>query len=238
MSTCHRVVDYARYTPNCQFPLLVICARASAYVTIGGMREVRQKNGYVGDAQTKSPGYTVELSASRNRQDLVQSNISQKLHTPARGNTIIILVILLIILIPAAWFGLHYFQQRQFLSHVPVSLRQNFSFPIYYPAKLPEGYNFQEGSDRIEGPIVFYNINSGVGRIIVSEQAAPENSPDLTFPNSSNIDTPNGQATLGTGTVGTLVFLKTKATLINMSASKNIPPGTLADIIRNMRSVH
>lgn len=154
-----------------------------------------------------------------------------------KRRVIFISIAALLLVLSAIWYGFSYYQRRQFLSRVPEGLQQEYSFPIYYPSKLPDGYSFQQGSDRVEGPLVFYNLSDGDKHIIVGEQKPPEDSTNLTFPNSSHVDTPNGQATIGTSTVGTLVFLKTKTTLINISGSKNISPDTLTEIVRDMRSV-
>ena len=141
------------------------------------------------------------------------------------------------LLIVLGLIGSYYYKEKQFITKVPDTLRQEYTYPIYYPSKLPQGYSYQEGSGRVAGDVVFYSLNSSEGKVSISEQELPERLPDVNFQNSVQVDTPHGKATIGKSTLGTLVVLKTKDTLINLSSSGNISQDRLAEIISSLRTV-
>jgi hypothetical protein len=137
---------------------------------------------------------------------------------------------------------------------IPKSVHRAVNFPLYYPAKLPEGYKYQKDSAKVQDSIAFFTISKDIKRIQVSEQAAPHKPPDLdaltkvhSIPAGPSgfsppgvaafekIDNPSGQAIQGKSLAGNPVaIVLTDNTLINLSGTPSLPGNVLTQVIKSL----
>jgi len=73
---------------------------------------------------------------------------------------------------------------------IPQQYRKGLDFTLYYPTKLPDGYEVDKGSFKREGKVLIFSINAPKGKnIAVSQQAAPADIP-AHKPSPAPIDIP------------------------------------------------
>ncbi len=122
-------------------------------------------------------------------------------------------------------------------SKLPDSIIQQASFNVYYPTKLPMGYNLNEKSIRLQSDIVLYQVTDGSRTITVNQQALPAQPPSLNIPGFKKIDILAGSAVIGNNAgLPTLVIL-TNTTLITVNGSRNIPNNILKELADQLNAI-
>jgi hypothetical protein len=123
---------------------------------------------------------------------------------------------------------------------LPKYLEKSAGFSIYYPSVLLADYNLDKKSVTYENQIIFFSFSNGSKKISVSEQAAPKNPPDFSLIQKSNtsfkkLDVTGGQAIYGVSQNVPAALLLTNTTMINISASNNVPLDNVAAFAQNMK---
>src|ERR1700743_312865 len=95
------------------------------------------------------------------------------------GRLKIVIVTAIIVLTGGGFIGWHLVEESD-ANPLNSHIQTTAGFPLYYPSPMPNGYAYQKGSARIDGGSVFYTVKSDTGKIVVSEQTAPADPPDLT----------------------------------------------------------
>lgn len=122
---------------------------------------------------------------------------------------------------------------------LPASVVKSVSFPLYYPASLPDGYSYQQNSAKIENGFVFYSLQNGDKNISVSEQKAPSDPPDLThLMGFTSLNTLAGNAVTGTNFAGQpSAIIISNTTMITITGQQGLPSDIVSQIAQNMRSL-
>ena len=122
---------------------------------------------------------------------------------------------------------------------LPAQFVKNAGFPLYFPSPMVEGYGYQTGSAKMEDGLALYTLKNGANTIIVSEQVAPANPPNLTqLIGFTSLRTVAGNAVVGTSsTKQPLVIIVSNTTLITMTGNNSLPSDVVATLAQNMRSL-
>lgn len=156
------------------------------------------------------------------------------MHTKAKRLVFIIVSMLLL-----GGGVLVFYKASQHRSVFPDNIVHNSGFAVYYPTTLPAGYSLDTKSVRSENGIIFYRLTKGANSLTMSEQAAPANPPDfdaLKKLNSSfkQLDLDGGKALLGIDHGLPVAIVATNTTMINISASKDVPLDLVNTTARKM----
>ena len=111
----------------------------------------------------------------------------------------------------------------------PAHIADGLNYPIYYPANVTNGYQYQADSEKIRNMLLFFTLTHGSKSIFVTEQPIPNSAINLSsLPKYTNLSLPIGQAVVGTGLGNPSVVIITPSTLIQLTSNKGV---TKADII-------
>jgi len=125
-------------------------------------------------------------------------------------------------------------------SSIPVAISKEANFPLYYPSPMLKGYAYQTGSARLENDIVIYALQDATSKVTVSEQAAPQNPPNLSaLIGFTSLKTIAGNAAVGvsSGSNAPVVIIVSNTTLIIMTGQRNMPSDVVSTLAQNMRSL-
>lgn len=131
-----------------------------------------------------------------------------------------------------------------FLKRDPIKELSNEAGFVIYEAPIPEGYKLDTSSIKLEsGSILFYTLSSGNKTISISQQVTPVNKPDfktLAEINTSikSLSTNSGDAIIGINDVSPIAIISTNTTLINISASRDVPQDIIRNIVNTMHSIN
>jgi hypothetical protein len=154
---------------------------------------------------------------------------------PQRKNALLISLVLVLVAV-AVLLAWHFKSQDS--TSLPQSVLKSADFPVYYPSKLPSGYQLDDTSITVQKQTLFYNLKKDAGVIHISEQAAPEQRPDLkSIDGFGEVSSVAGQAVLGTVNGRSTGILLTKSTLVTINGSKDIPNEIIGTLVQNMNSV-
>jgi hypothetical protein len=124
---------------------------------------------------------------------------------------------------------------------IPPEVSSQVKFPLYYPAKLPQGYNLDKSSFRGTSQVVFYQAVSsgGAQKIFFSLQPRPAdfNFDDFYFKklsDTTDITTPNGKATIGVYNQGIFGSLVTTKTWVIVTSTDETAQSQVQEILKNM----
>ncbi len=131
----------------------------------------------------------------------------------------------LLIALSTLFFKLTHKTALQFPAHIADSL----SYPIYYPANVTNGYQYQADSANIKTKLLFFTLAHDSKSIFVTEQTVPNSAINLnSLPKYTSLNVPIGQAVIGTGLGNPAVVIITPSTLIQLTSNKGV---TKTDII-------
>jgi hypothetical protein len=153
--------------------------------------------------------------------------------------TIIFGVATMLLLVAAVVTGV-VIARKQYVAKHPLSrtIQSQANFPLYYPSPLPTDYAYRKGSARIDGGIVFYTLENKGKSITISEQAAPQNPPDLSrLPGFSSLQTIAGKALIGKNLGKPTVIIVGITSLITITGSPGIPSDVIANTAKAMVSL-
>jgi hypothetical protein len=144
------------------------------------------------------------------------------------------------VLLVACAGGLLFYKFDVSHNPIPKDIRQHTSFPLYYPAKLPNGWRVDEHSFQATGDVVTYIIKGSSGNLNVSIQRRPETFDFTTFYDRSlsstfQFATPIGQAAIGKANgrfIGSLVG-DTSWVIISPS-NQNVPQADIQSILSHL----
>ena len=131
--------------------------------------------------------------------------------------------------------GAVYWQTREESTPVPASFQVSTNFTMYYPASLPEGFEYDEIAHDKETGVVTYSIASGDRKLYFSLQSKPDGFDLDGFNNEKitggrNFDTKIGQLTTGVFENQTVGSIIANSTWVMITAG----PGTSLDDIENV----
>jgi hypothetical protein len=144
--------------------------------------------------------------------------------------------------------GYHHFVGGQAQPHspVPLSIRRNANFSIYYPdqAKLPAGYTLNTGSFKFaDNTAVIYTVSYGANKkLTFSVQKKPADTIIQKFatgyiPLHTNVTTPTGTALVGAIGMQTVVSLPTKGNAwIIITGPSDTDQTRLTQVLRSIKS--
>lgn len=120
----------------------------------------------------------------------------------------------------ASAVGLILNRSNSYSSIIPSGIRQQAGFTLYYPKDLPNDYTGVEGSAKLAGGTVFYEVRKGNGTVTISQQAVPANPPDLnTFEGFRKIAIRSGEAISGQYNGSAVVIMLTNSALVTIQAN-------------------
>jgi len=144
----------------------------------------------------------------------------------------------LLLVLALALFGTWLYIKNKDKGPLPKSVEQSVSFPIYYPSPVPAGYIYKKGSASFQKGILFYTLSSGSQDSLVSEQAIPQNPPDLnSLTGFKKFQTIAGDAVIGTNLGKPVVIILSNTTLISITGSQNTPKDALTRLAASMSSL-
>lgn len=121
---------------------------------------------------------------------------------------------------------------------LPAALEKNAGFPLYYPSPVPAGYSYRKGSGKLNGNIVFYEMQSGNDVLSVSEQPTPPNPPDLAhLAGFTSLQTPAGNTAIGMTLGQPIAIILSNTTLITITGHKNVPSDVVSNFAKSMISL-
>jgi hypothetical protein len=146
-----------------------------------------------------------------------------------------IVLCFLLLLVASGGFLLYMSQTKNSISPTIVKTAE---FPIYYPASVPAGYELDSNFTRLSSGILFYKLHNGADTISVTEEALPQNPPDLaSIPGFNQLSTDAGNAIAGTYNKTPTVVITNNATLITITGSNNVPYDIVVAIAQAMHSL-
>ncbi len=117
-------------------------------------------------------------------------------------------------------------------------------FPIYYPNDLPPGYKLDQKTVAVKNGILFFTLKNVDRAVNISEQAEPNQPPDLANLQKSNtslkdVPTGAGQAILGIDpeTENPIAVIVSNTTLVSITGTKSVPTDVITKLIQNMSSL-
>jgi hypothetical protein len=122
---------------------------------------------------------------------------------------------------------------------LPTAVTKQVGFPVYYPSPMSPGYMLQQESVRVENGVLFYTLKDGGSSVVISEQATPQNPPNLSeLVGFTSLKTIAGNAAVGVGSGSNapVVIIVSNTTLITMTGQRNMPSDVVSTIAQNMRS--
>lgn len=118
---------------------------------------------------------------------------------------------------------------------LPKDAVAGLSFKIYYPTRMPQGYQFKKGSITALNGLLFYKFENDKKIITVSEQVAPPKSFKLSsLEGYTSITVPAGKAATGKSVGNPSVIILTDTTLINITSSKGVSKDTVISFAQKM----
>lgn len=148
----------------------------------------------------------------------------------------------LLVFIVAGSLGTTYYLTQMRNSPIPASVQSAVSLPLYYPAKLPEGFGLDVNSYSVSGEIVsFHAVNKQNHKLIFNIQPRP---PTFDFPafyqkglsGTEQFTTPVGQAAIGKAQTKLIGSLVTETSWIIISSdSDEINSDDLRLTLNNLR---
>jgi cytoskeletal protein RodZ len=158
------------------------------------------------DSQSANHGYDKEVGHST-EAELEQEKSGFKNLKKSKARKTIRYYVLLLFLLLVAISGICYLQyQRIYGKYIPVSMRHQLKFPLYYPTRLPNGYNVDKSSFKIQDKtvLIFSVLTPNGKNAAVTEEAVPTNTPThqtsnspIQIPGEANFTAPIGQAHVG-----------------------------------------
>lgn len=113
------------------------------------------------------------------------------------------------------------------------------SFPVYYPSPLPEGYMYEQGSASLQDGVLFYKLHNNMQEMLITEQVAPTNNLLLdSIVGFNGIHTANGTAYVGKNGAQPTAIIRTKSTLINISATPDVSSDLVNATVEALVAAH
>jgi hypothetical protein len=169
---------------------------------------------------------------NRNKS-VIGTTRSRKFNTRGYAIGIGVSVALLVI---ATVAGIHFIHQNN--TSLPSSIIRATNFALYYPVPLPSAYTYKNHSAKMEGSVVFYELQSGSRTITVGEQAAPSNQPSLThLTDFTTLQTSAGKAAIGTSLGKPVAIIISNTTLITINGTQTVPSDVISTIAKAMSSL-
>lgn len=125
-------------------------------------------------------------------------------------------------------------------SSIPAAISKEAGFPLYYPSSMFKGYAYQTGSARLNNGVVFYTLHDATSKVTVSEQAVPQNPPNLSeLIGFTSLKTIAGNAAIGVGSESNapVAIIVSNTTLIIMTGQRNMPSDVVSTLAQDMRSL-
>ena len=185
------------------------------------------------------PRYRVNLpEPAENRTALLEEiNKLQKSKKNRWLRRVVILLLVLGLLIAGGWYGLRYYQKRQLVNQIPLSIRQSVSFKLVYPTQN----KLNPDSVQYVGGVVSYTVNVHENVMYVTLQSSPENFDFTSFAKQINqptsIRTPLGKATLGSLSNRQIGSLKTDDCWVLITATQDTPQSDIEAILQQLKKV-
>ena len=142
----------------------------------------------------------------------------------------------IIIIIGSAAAGWYYRQNSA--APIPADIRHSVSYGLYYPSSLPAGFIYDKNSARIANGVVFYSFSAAGQKVVVSEQALPNNPPDLKNLPGFN-DSLSTAGTIATGSASGIptALLETPTSLVTVAGQRNTSASTVSSFAQQMKSL-
>jgi hypothetical protein len=125
---------------------------------------------------------------------------------------------------------------------LPRTVRKQASYTLYYPAKLPAGYSFDQSTARFADGVVTYSLSGPGGHnVLVSEQSPPgdfdvENFNAAQIKERTTIQTPNGTAYVGTVESNRVASQVSQGTWILITGPKDVTADSIGAIISSLKA--
>jgi hypothetical protein len=117
--------------------------------------------------------------------------------------------------------------------------QEKYGFELYYPSQLPQGYALKEGSVIADKTILFFELENGDNKIRVSEQRMPNPKPEIGNAEGNDsvkkITNEHGSGYLGSSRSVPVGVFYTDTTLINFTATKDVPPDVITAVMTNLQ---
>ncbi len=171
----------------------------------------------------------------------LEQEVTKTKKVRSKRSKILLLTVVLVFSLAGYLFYENYINKTP-SNTLPIPITKQAGFPIYYPATLPSGYRLDEKSVMIENNILFFTIQKDRNKVSISEQATPNPAINLKAIQDMNtsfkkVDVPAGEAIAGISTDLPVGIVVTNTTLINLSATKNVPQDVLIKLIKALSSL-
>ena len=153
-------------------------------------------------------------------------------------SSLIALPILAVLAIAGLGISKYMNKSQPFIPPLPSNIISGLNFRVYYPSKLPPGYEYQDKSAGTQPGLFYYKLKNGNKTITITQQLAPPSGVDLTaLPSYSNLSVPNGKAALGISVGNPSAVIIIDRTIININASKGVTKEAVSGIARDIKPV-
>lgn len=147
-----------------------------------------------------------------------------------------------IVLAAAAIFGAGYLLKSSSASSaekgIPASITRQVNYSLYFPSPMPHGYTYMKDTATFQIGEVFYKFSNGRKRVTVKEEPINGNKPDLNLlVGYTRLNTPVGQAAVGTSVGQPTAVVVTKTTVITMNTIGGVSQNDLKVAINNLKDI-
>lgn len=155
------------------------------------------------------------------------------------GRRLIISLVIVFVVAIIATGGIIIYRRSNPSNPLPAAITSQVTFPLYYPAKLPPGFVFDQGSASATPQVVTFSVSHHDGKkLIVSQQPVP---PDFDFENfylnslfgAKEVITPLGKAVIGQIKDATFASIVTDRTWVIINAPAGLPADQMEQLIKS-----
>lgn len=156
---------------------------------------------------------------------------------PSR-KTLLLFLVAAIFLASVSGGYAYYLTRRAVTPPLPMNLVAATSFRVYYPERLPSGYQYMTGSAKFVTGLFSYKLKNGSKVITVLEQAAPPKAIDLgAVEGFTSLKVATGRAAIGQIVGNPSAIVITDSTLVNITSSKGVSKESVTLIAQKLKPV-
>lgn len=137
-----------------------------------------------------------------------------------------------IVLLNGCFLLFHLFSPQ---NPLPAQWVKTTSFTLFYPAKLPDGFAYKQGSATLQQGVLFFKLVRNDQYVLISEQARP-----TTDPNVSNMEGFNplslsiGRAYAGKANGAATIIVFADKTLLILNGSAGLPDSIVQSVAKKL----
>ena len=110
-------------------------------------------------------------------------------------------------------------------------------FQTYFPQKLPDNLSFVDGSTRISGDVIFFNLKDGKSDIVISQQSRPQTLESFRVDGFDSVATNIGSMLVGKTEDRPAAVVTTENTLITINGYAGQDIYVISSIGQSLRRV-